>query len=555
MISDQLYALAFEYKKTKLWRMLWDVQVFAVKLSDGRIGYISIMGGGGSHCALGLYIGQAGLDSLRCIAEADQFRMSPFEFHENIIRQDCLQCAFEGKEELSKEELEEARAYARANGIRISGKNAYPQFVRYKPSCLPWPLQTQQEQEDLCEALSAAIHMAKLLEGHRPQDLGIQRIDGGADEIVLLELQDGAYAVSKIKALPRQPMVWPEPSNCNEIGLASLKKIRKSGTYECEIIQFPDPVQNGPGEAPCFPFVFLAVNADMNFVLPVSPVKSYLDAPEELLNFFIDALRKEGMCPKELLVRDERTYAFAKGFCAKLKIPISIEKDLPALDEVEMDFVRHFSMSEEEELAEFVSLIGEMMEDGIGLGELPPEITEQLEQVLQREDMPEDILDQVEEILYRGTQGRPRLAKSDFKTVKPKSGQSYVISVSLGTGCYRHIQISGKSSLWRLHSAIIQAFGFDDDHAHAFFMDNKRWSKRDAYYASFLENGCRTTDSCTLDKAGLCKGKKFLYLFDFGDEWTFQCKVLKVVEEATDQPVVIKSKGDAPEQYPSWEDE
>ena len=361
MISDKLFALAFEYKKTKLWRMLWDIEVFAVKLSDGRIGYISIMGGGGSHCALGLYIGQAGLDSLRCIAEADQFRMSPFEFHEKIIRQDCLQCAFEGKEELSMEELEEARAYARANGIRISGKNAYPQFVRYKPSCLPWPIQTEQEQEDLCEALSAAIHMAKLLEGNRPEDLGIHRIDGKAEEIVLLEWKDGDYVASKIEVLPMQPIVWPEPSNCNEIGLASLKKIRKSGIYECEIIQFPEPVQNNPDEVPCFPFVFMAVNTDLNFVLPVPPVKSYMDAPEELLNFFIDALRKEGMCPKELRVRDDRTYAFAKGFCAKLKIPISVEQDLPTLDEVEEDFVRHFSMSEEEELTEFVSLSVEIM--------------------------------------------------------------------------------------------------------------------------------------------------------------------------------------------------
>lgn len=46
MISDRLYELAFEYKKRKLWKILWDLQLFGVKLSDDRIGYISIMGGG-----------------------------------------------------------------------------------------------------------------------------------------------------------------------------------------------------------------------------------------------------------------------------------------------------------------------------------------------------------------------------------------------------------------------------------------------------------------------------------------------------------------------------
>lgn len=422
MISDKLFALAFEYKKTKLWKMMWDIEIFAVKLSGGRIGYISIMGGGGTHCALGLYIGREGLDSLRCIAQADQLQMSPLEFHEKIIRQDCLQCAFEGKDGLSEEELEEARAYARANGIRISGKNAYPQFVRYRPSCLPWPLQTEQEQEDLCEALSAAIHLAKLLGHNTPEGLGIYPVDGQVEEIVLLQREDGGYVLSKMEVPPVQPIVWPEPSNCNEIGLASLKKIRKSGLYECEIIQFPEPVQNNPDEVPCFPFVFLAVNTELNFVLPVPPVKSYMEAPEELLNLFIDSLRKEGMCPKELRARDERTYAFAKVFCQKLKIPISIEQDLPVLDEVEMDFVRHFTMSEEEEMTEFVSLIGEMMEDGVGLDNLPPELIEQLELLLQREDMPEELLNKTEQILYPGTRGKPRLAKSDFRTVKsPKN--------------------------------------------------------------------------------------------------------------------------------------
>ena len=417
MISDKLFALAFEYKKTKLWKAMWDIEVFGVKLSGGRIGYISIMGGGGSHCALGLYVGQKGLDSLRCIVQADQFQMSPFEFHEKIIRQDCLQCAFEGKNELSEDELSEVRAYARANGIRISGKNAYPQFVRYKPNCLPWPIQTEQEQEDLCEALSAAIHMAKLLEHNVPADLGIYRIDREVKEIALLEWREGGYALSKMETPPMQPIVWPEPSNCNEIGLANLKKIRKSGIYECEIVQFPEPFQNGPDEPPSFPFVLMAGNIDLNYVLPVPPVKNYLEAPEELLNYFIDALWKEGLCPKELRVRDKRTLAFISAFCEKLDIIITVLKDLPVLNEVEQDFLRHFSMSETEEITEFLSLIGEMVEDGAGLEDLPPEIIEQMELLLQREDLPEELLDKAEQVLY---QGRPRLAKSDFKTVKPK---------------------------------------------------------------------------------------------------------------------------------------
>ena len=45
---------------------------------------------------------------------------------------------------------------------------------------------------------------------------------------------------------------------------------------------------------------------------------------------------------------------------------------------------------------------------------------------------------------------------------------SYIISVSAGKGCYRHIQINQSATLYKLHQAIISAFEFDDDHCHAF---------------------------------------------------------------------------------------
>lgn len=130
---------------------------------------------------------------------------------------------------------------------------------------------------------------------------------------------------------------------------------------------------------------------------------------------------------------------------------------------------------------------------------------------------------------------------------------SYVISVSAGTGCYRHIRISASDTLYKLHKAIICAFDFEDDHAHAFFMDNHIWSKKDAFFSDRAEKTDRLTRNYTLKKLGLSVGDKFKYLFDFGDEWIFQCKVLRVLEEATEIPCVIRSVGESPEQYPSSE--
>ena len=133
--------------------------------------------------------------------------------------------------------------------------------------------------------------------------------------------------------------------------------------------------------------------------------------------------------------------------------------------------------------------------------------------------------------------------------------ESFVISVSLGTGCYRHIQISANATLYKLHQAILKAFEFEDDHEHAFFMDNHVWSPADAYFSSKAEAGDRLTKKYTLKKLQLAKGQKFKYVFDFGDEWEFQCKVLRELEEDTKTPLVIRSVGESPEQYPDWEED
>ena len=52
----------------------------------------------------------------------------------------------------------------------------------------------------------------------------------------------------------------------------------------------------------------------------------------------------------------------------------------------------------------------------------------------------------------------------------------------------------------------------------------------------------------------MAKGQKFKYVFDFGDEWEFQCKVLRELEEDAKTPLVIRSVGESPEQYPEWEE-
>ena len=138
--------------------------------------------------------------------------------------------------------------------------------------------------------------------------------------------------------------------------------------------------------------------------------------------------------------------------------------------------------------------------------------------------------------------------------------KSLVLSVSAGIGCYRHIQIGEDETLFKLHETILDSVAFFDDHLHAFFMDNQAWSS-DAEYICPGGDGKTAkgySNKAALSKFHLQKGDKFIYVFDFGDDWRFQIKVLRVVDEPTKAPVVLKSVGQI-SQYgydeESWDEE
>lgn len=551
MASDRLYELAFAYKKTKLWERMTDSQVFAVELSGGEIGYICIMGFAGEYRAVGIYVGDKGLKSLRTISRANEFLISELSFEEYLMCQKCLQCVFEAKDELTEEERKEALYYARAHGVRLAGKLAYPRFMKYEPYCLPWPLQTKEEDEVLCQALEAAIEMARLLGDKNWAELGLVSISGNTRQIPMLKKQGQGYVLEKAMLPEDKPEKWPEPRYCNDISVTSLKKMKKQGIWECEIIRIPEPVQDEPEEIPVFPAAFLAVKAGEGLVLPVKVVKHYEEEPEELLNMVLEAFLKEGACPEKLKVRDERTFAFAKVLCKKLGILLSREDELPDLDDGKQDFLEHFHRGEQGLIEDLFEMIDAIPED-----ELPEEIYNQMKFLRDLRDSPE-LLD---ELFMSDEDNKGIQKKKDGKKNKKTAAkESYVISVSLGKGCYRHIRIGGDRSLWELHAAILDAFEFDDDHAHAFFMDNKMWSDRDSYYAEGVEAGLRTTKKCRLSSLGLYKGMGFKYVFDFGDEWMFQCKVLRVEDKDAGKIEILKSKGEAPSQYGQdemdWDDE
>ena len=345
MTRNDLYAAAFRYKKTKLWKKLSETEMFAIKLRNGETGYISIMGEYGELCALGLYIGDDGFRSYRFVAEAGSFVQSEVMFHKVLMQQNCLQMMLVGKDDMFPEEVDEARAYAKENGIRLSGRNAYPQFVKCEPNRHPWKVKTETDIDALYDALEAANLLAELLKTNKPEDLDIFVVSEFSEQLPLFELRDGKLERAGFSILPKEsePTYKPVPAK-NEIAVASVKRLKKSGVWEAELIRVPTPAQNDPEEAPYYPALLLVVESESGYMLPVMPVSGADFDEQEMLQEFANAWKMAEHRPKEIRCRDGRTFALIGDFCKKAGIKCSVyDGEMSALDECVESMIEHLA--------------------------------------------------------------------------------------------------------------------------------------------------------------------------------------------------------------------
>jgi len=119
---------------------------------------------------------------------------------------------------------------------------------------------------------------------------------------------------------------------------------------------------------------------------------------------------------------------------------------------------------------------------------------------------------------------------------------------------WRIIDIKGNQMLSSLHKAIFKAFDRFEEHQYSFFLSNKPYDRENAYHSHGLdadETGKLAT-RIRIDSIALYGGPKFLYLFDYGDEWWHEIELMNVTERVTraSYPKVVKKQGKSPPQYP-----
>ncbi len=128
---------------------------------------------------------------------------------------------------------------------------------------------------------------------------------------------------------------------------------------------------------------------------------------------------------------------------------------------------------------------------------------------------------------------------------------------------WRDIAILDDQNLYQFAEAIVDAFGFEFDHCFGFFDNLKRWVDSKIKYELFADlknQSIESVDSKSVKKTKIQqvfknKGDKMLFLFDYGDNWEFivQLKNIDEPDFKKSYPQVIKSIGQAPEQYQLFE--
>ena len=134
---------------------------------------------------------------------------------------------------------------------------------------------------------------------------------------------------------------------------------------------------------------------------------------------------------------------------------------------------------------------------------------------------------------------------------KDYSDQTVELEIKVRYGdCIRCLRMNLTDTLHDLHRMIQKAFEFDDDHLYAFYVGHGMMQETYVIDDAATNGDELSADETELGMLELRKGQRFSYLFDFGDMWWFDIRVLGMKEGRIPEPEITKAVGKAPEQYP-----
>ncbi len=221
------------------------------------------------------------------------------------------------------------------------------------------------------------------------------------------------------------------------------------------------------------------------------------------------------------------------------------------LDEWNELYLQHFNP--QQTIGDFKEMMDDLLQEMLNNNFDKSKMRNQLEDIVQAKSVE---LEHGESFVqpFKALFSDKELQKTLSKPVIERKSGVYTFKISLSPGIWRRVAMQDTATLDDLHRAIQKHFCFDDDHLYAFYMDGNKFS--DDCYNSPISGDEPNAEKAEVGDLDLIEGQDFLYLFDFGDEWTFNIKLEKINSQ-TDTNVLeevqlIDGKGEAPEQYSWW---
>lgn len=136
---------------------------------------------------------------------------------------------------------------------------------------------------------------------------------------------------------------------------------------------------------------------------------------------------------------------------------------------------------------------------------------------------------------------------------RPQPVQIYQLRVTLQNiepTIFRAIVVTGTTTLRELHELIQSAFGWLNDHLHAFGdQEGVRYtSAQEGMFAMDMEDGEVDDATIQLDSVLQAKGDRLTYEYDFGDGWEHEIVVVEIGPPKTTglYPAVIDGARNCP---------
>ncbi len=344
---DKLLEKAFAYKKTKLWKKIYDDQLIVIEHSDGSVGYCCIMGMQGNHIGISVYPGTDGLNSMRRFHNLSRSLSQPEEL-EYMMSQDCVSCSFECKDYLSDEEIKEVREFCKANSIKLAGSNAWPKFERLATNCVPWYLCDDVGKEHLGEALDVCMALsAKIKSGEKIDFESLEGIAPGQQSLCAKIDKDGNVSWSTAPLPEYSPISYRTDVKYDAKQASRvLKSKKRTGKWLSDVILTPFPTKDKTEKksyyetVPYYPFVCLTMSTDGTIISgKISQSKDLYQ--EDFVNNILKDMLENGK-PSEIIVMNDRTYSMFLNITEYLGIELTQEEFCEELAAAEEDMYDHF---------------------------------------------------------------------------------------------------------------------------------------------------------------------------------------------------------------------